>query len=493
MVKISRLGYQNPWWEYSNFRSKDTDLRKLGEKSIVYKRKEIDIDTKNIYSLWGPRQVGKTTWIKTTIANLIEEQKINPRAIMYLSCESISPKELKNIIEWFENSAREFENAFLFLDEITRLEKWGSQVKTLAERPSFAKTAVTITGSSPAELRRGGELFPGRGGEGNDYILKPLPFREFVFQTITPLASHFPQRIPGDVHKTEKLLKKVSIQLDVGLEEIAKAVNKVAPHYNTLQALFEIYLEAGGFPAPIENWHRNKGGKIENEVYQTFVRFVLGDLTKHGKNEMVVRQILDRIIDRLGTRYSYTTLSKDVDASHITTIDYLEMLEMSFILHILYSYDFTKKSPKYKADKKIYFLDPFIFYSICSWLEGTDGYTLTKEFLKREENKSKLVESVIASHLRQTKEAPYTKEPITFLWHYHDRKEIDFVYKKGGGSYLGIESKYKAETSPKEIEKIAEIKEYIILSKDDFAFEENTSVVPTPIFLALLKSSEKNL
>lgn len=494
MVKISRIVNQNPWWEYTNFSNKDPDLRKLEEKDITYKRKGISLDQKNLYSLWGPRQIGKTTWVKTTIASLIQSQKIDPRAIMYISCDRLSSrKELKGFLDWFEETTREFEKVFIFLDEITYLEKWVSTIKAFTESSMFTKTSLMITGSSPMELKKGGERLPGRGGEENEYLLKPLLFREFLLQATKVLTSRFPKRIPGDIHRMEKLLQKNFVQPGSTLEDVAKKANMLIPHKNSLDSLFEIYLALGGFPMPLESYLKNKGEKIENWVYQTFVRFVLGDFTKLGKTETVTRQVLDGIISKLGTRYSYITLSKGLDVSHITTIDYLEGLETSFILHTLYAYDFNKKSPKYKANKKIYFLDPFIFYSVYAWLEGTDGYSLTKDFLKKEENKSSLVENIIASHLIKTKETPYTKEPITFLWYYHNRKEIDFVYKKSDNTYLGIESKYKAETITKDIQKISEIKENIIVSKDDFEIKKDVIIVPVSIFLAMLQGSKKNL
>jgi len=81
---------------------------------------------------------------------------------------------------------------------------------------------------------------------------------------------------------------------------------------------------------------------------------------------------------------------------------------------------------------------------------------------------------------------------ITFLWYWYNRSEIDFIYKNNT-KYIGIEVKYQKTTSPKDILKINQITQYILLSKDNFDYKENTLIIPTSTFLALLKQSEKNL
>ncbi|RZN57103.1 MAG: ATP-binding protein [Candidatus Methanomethylicota archaeon] len=90
------------------------------------------------------------------------------------------------------------------------------------------------------------------------------------------------------------------------------------------------------------------------------------------------------------------------------------------------------------------------------------------------------------------KEIPLIRDSSTFLWFYYDkRREIDFIFKREDGNYLGIEVKYKPEVF-KRIE-INKVKNYIILSKDTFELEDRIAIVPISIFLALIKSSDFHL
>ncbi|MGF3522946.1 MAG: hypothetical protein ACQXXJ_07600, partial [Candidatus Bathyarchaeia archaeon] len=74
MVKISEIVNQNPWWKHGEkFATFDKNLRGANEKPIFFKRKRIELEKRNIYVLRGPRQVGKTTYIKESINKLISE------------------------------------------------------------------------------------------------------------------------------------------------------------------------------------------------------------------------------------------------------------------------------------------------------------------------------------------------------------------------------------------------------------------------------------
>ncbi|MEA2033386.1 MAG: DUF4143 domain-containing protein, partial [Euryarchaeota archaeon] len=180
--------------------------------------------------------------------------------------------------------------------------------------------------------------------------------------------------------------------------------------------------------------------------------------------------------------------------SHPTVIDYLRLMEDNFLIQVLYSYDFAKKRVRYKGMKKIYFTDSLIFHSFNSWLHGKDGYPYSEEFMLDEDKVSLLVEGVVCNHLARVKEVPIIKPADRFLWFYYDaRKELDFVYQRENGEYLGIEVKYKQRVSFKDVATINMPKEYLILSKREFDTKGNIAIVPVYIFLCLLESSGNNL
>jgi predicted AAA+ superfamily ATPase len=58
----------------------------------------------------------------------------------------------------------------------------------------------------------------------------------------------------------------------------------------------------------------------------------------------------------MGSSYDFRALTKDTEEgiNVNTIIDYLKIFEDSFLIKILYSYDFEKKQKRPKGNKKIY-------------------------------------------------------------------------------------------------------------------------------------------
>src|SRR3989304_1499032 len=105
MAKIAEIVSQNPWWKHeAEFDRYDNSLQKANP--IFFKRKEMELVKGSIYILRGPRQVGKTTYLKDTIRSLIQKG-IPPRDIFYLSLDFFtSRREMRNAIAYFINSIR---------------------------------------------------------------------------------------------------------------------------------------------------------------------------------------------------------------------------------------------------------------------------------------------------------------------------------------------------------------------------------------------------
>lgn len=500
MVKIGEVINQNPWWKHGKeFKHYDRDLTRAEQNPVFFERKNLEVKAENIYTIRGCRQIGKTTYLKKLVAKIIN-RGVDPKRVLYLSLDFFtSRKEMRNAINHFLETNREAENLLILLDEITTIKDWNLELKHLFDSGVTRRAKIITTGSSGAALRKRGELLPGRGLEGNEYYLKPLSFREFTLQTMEYVRKHVENlEFREALKKLGETLGKVSIQPVPNLGEMHKKLSKVIPFKEELEYFFRVYLATGGFPVVInEHLKRKFAGEEElvlSTLAETFVRNVLGDITKQGKQETYARQLLRGVINRYGTRYSYSKLAGDVGITHVTTIDYLELLEESFILAILHAYDFNKKNIKFKGAKKIFFQDPFIFYAIKSFLSGININDVISETFEDEEALSKIVEGIVSTHLAMTQEKPLMREPETFLWFYYDThgRELDNVIKTNG-SFLAIETKYKSEISTEETLTIPQIKKYIVLSKEDFKLEKNTLITPIETFLSILEKSSHNL
>ncbi|MDZ7264089.1 MAG: ATP-binding protein [candidate division KSB1 bacterium] len=498
MAKIAEITSQNPWWSQGeDFYRYDRNLSQASP--IFFERKELPLKKGNIYILRGPRQVGKTTYLKDLVRKLVS-RGILPRDILYLSLDLFtSRRELRNAIQYFLETRRDAPHVYLLLDEITSIDDWNLELKFMADQGLLNNGTLIATGSSAVKLKQKAELLPGRGLEGNEYYIKPLNFREFAIQSIDFISEHLSaSQFQNALLKLKPVLLSSKLKFDRNFDDMRDVIEQLIPFKTNLGYLFRLYLTTGGLPGVINHYFLNRFSnqkdQIENAIAEIFIRDVVGDLTRFQKQEAIGRQMLKAIISRFGSRYSFSNLSREIERNHITTIDYLDFMEDSFICFSFYAYDFNTKSIKSKGDKKVYFFDPFVFHSIKSYLQGEGIWNVINRTFENEELLSTLVEGIAISHLRLQGEAPFLRSADTFLWFYYDKsgKEIDIIFKGDGISY-GIEVKYQNQVSEKDVKRIVPIQKYFLLSKEDFDIQENLYIIPVDIFLALILSSENNL
>ena len=497
-MKVTEIVDQNPWWaEGAEFASHDPYLK--AAQPIFFRRRPLEMAPGNIYILRGPRQVGKTTYFKETVKELLREG-VPPRNILYLSVDFFtSRRELRSALDYFLGVTVDAEKIYLLFDEITAIADWNLELKRLADQGATRRAVILCSGSSAPRLKEKAELLPGRGLEGDERYIKPLSFREFVLQAAGYLAEVVPsEELVIRIERLQSVLSRYEIDLEVPLEEIKKVVSELVPYKRELQYLLRLYLITGGIPLVInhylENRYQDSQEKIDPQVAEIFIRSVLGDLTQLKRQETVAREVLRALVAKYGSRYSFSSLSHELERHHLTIIDYLTLMQESFILFVLYAYDFGRREVKDKGHKKVYFLDPFIYYSVKSYLSGREVWKVITETLEDEDRLGGLVEGVVISHLLMHKEVPYLREGRAFLWTYYDRagRGLDAVLGLAKG-YRAVEVKYQAQVDERDLKKAAPIKDYILLSRDEVGGKGNVLIAPVDIFLSLLPVSEGNV
>ena len=140
------------------------------------------MDKFGIYTIRGPRQIGKTTFIKLFIRKLIEDD-INTLRILFFTCDMIKDNsELVDIIKIYLQSFNisKNERTYIFIDEITMVNNWQSAIKYLVDIGLIVNAVVILTGSSAYDLKVSSERMPGRRGEGKDLLFLPLTFNEYL-------------------------------------------------------------------------------------------------------------------------------------------------------------------------------------------------------------------------------------------------------------------------------------------------------------------------
>ena len=121
-------------------------------------------------------------------------------------------------------------------------------------------------------------------------------------------------------------------------------------------------------------------------------------------------------------------------------------------------------------------------------------WDIIRETLENEELLGCLIEGIVITHLIMHGELPYLRNGKTFLWYYYDKsgKEIDAVYRLKRG-FRAIEIKYQMNVDKRDIKRVSDIDDYIILSREDFKVTDNLIILPVDIFLALLPVSKANI
>lgn len=230
MVKYWELGYQNQWWKHRTaWTMYDADMQRFDNQKIKFKRKDIPLEAGKIFVLRGPRRVGKTVCLKRSIEKLTEKK--DPYQILYCNCETLlsrKRRELHNVIREFLYRSSKYEERYLFLDEVTHIEDWRIELKSLQDTGELCNVVTVVTGSLPSKLREESEKMPGRNTE--NYLLKPMMFRDFVFQAYMALPEYKTSDEARDsIHKFVETLKKVFISLE-DTKSFIEALSKLDPY-----------------------------------------------------------------------------------------------------------------------------------------------------------------------------------------------------------------------------------------------------------------------
>ncbi|HRP61207.1 MAG TPA: AAA family ATPase, partial [Vicingus sp.] len=148
----------NPWWEnntvlWSNLldrtESFDAILPNISNKQVVF--------------LTGLRRIGKTSLMKLCIKHLINEKKINPLQILYVSMDDFLfiGKSIVEIVESFKtiHKIKNEEQVYLFLDEITFVNEYELQLKNLYDK---GNSKIFASSSSASLLKKQKGYLTGR-------------------------------------------------------------------------------------------------------------------------------------------------------------------------------------------------------------------------------------------------------------------------------------------------------------------------------------------
>jgi len=467
-MELFRLKEQNPYWENPQAIKSDFHLKALSSfpfEIVNPAEKKIGLNKEGIYIIRGPRQIGKTTFLKRSIRNLIHKG-IDPKRILYFAFDfgGINNEQkaldlIRTYLNWIRKETKA--RVWMFLDEVTYTSEWAVALKAAYDQGLLQGVTVVSTGSSSLDLKKGGERLPGRKGEAEemkDLIMRPIDFRTF-------LSLSLKEKIPS----LEALR----------MEEIYSSAQELSFYGKEIQEAFDTYLLVGGYPISINSYAQ--GSQVENSAYYTYLDAILGDLAKIGKREGYFREIASTLISKKFEPLDWKTIAQRTSlGSHSTVKSYIEDLTCLYVLDILHSVKTLGSADiSFRKRRKVYFMDPFIFHTVNSWCVGsTRPFDYASKWLENPDNKARLVESVGISFLKQ-------KFPLSAFW--RNKGEIDFIGFVNNKPELYFEIKYQSQIVSEDKKSLKKVKGGILLSSDVIRFdkENNILIVPLAYFLAL--------
>ena len=449
-----------------------------------------------IYVLRGPRQVGKTTLMKLKVRELLESGA-EPRTVFYFPCDLVEgPDKLVQIITAYQDGARRDRTTrlYIILDEISSVRDWQKGIKSIYDAGRLRNCTLVLTGSHSIDLRKATETLARRRGEVNklrdqlpDKILLPTKFSEYADTRSDNIRSMI---LDLDLLKRAR---RQALWAEIMKGTLPKELGELELLSKEARTLFDQFLITGGIPKVIDSYISN--GSISKDLYEGYVDLLLRDITRWNGKEIVLRQVVRRLVETLGTTVTLNALRQDTDvSSHHTAGSYVDFLKDSFVATVIQKLDLNKDAPITRDSRKVHFEDPFIFHSLRAWSIGREPYREALNFGSDNEKASKLVESVVANHLvrllfsyNPSTQFDYTSQ--LFHWENAKGRQLDFVARVGD-QYLPVEVKYQNRISSDDANPIRDFQKGgksssgLIITKDTLAAQ--TSHVEIPVHLALL-------
>lgn len=493
----------NPWWkdpEKINDNQKITEWRASAIRHMPGLKNEIRWDflpdNTVVYTMRGPRQVGKTTLLMLQIKYFLESG-VSPWRVFYYSLDIDDTKQ--DIVDAVEIYSRisprlpEGDRRYILLDEATSVTDWQKSIKWMVDNNKIPNVTLMATGSQAIGLKSAPERLPNRRGmvDGSyDKILLPMKFSEFACLQSEDLKS-----LHSDLQLRRPENKKGAL-MDLASCRIGENVEKINAYQNELNDSLYEYMVTGGTPYVINT--KITAGVLDENVYSEYLNGITGEWSRQSKKETLLRQFGGAVINCLSSHTSWSGLSREsAMGSPNTAADYAYTLDDLFVLSIVHMYGTTKRIPRVKNDRKLYFRDPFLFHIFNGWMSQVESFDLSMQYLQHEYNQGKIVEGIVADHLIRLaftlskKKRTFRYHDHIFYWKNSGGKEVDFVLSVGD-TEVPIEVKFRNNINEKrDLSGLVSFQKEtkrkgIVLSKFGMRSATDYAMVPASVFLFLM-------
>ena len=412
-------------------------------------------------SIVGLRRTGKTILLKQLIKYFIENEKIAPQNIFFISFDEAlvtSKLTLKNYLDVFLEDIlkKEFSGkTYIFLDEIQYIEKWQHILKRYYD--TYPNIKFIVSGSSSLFLKK--KTTESLAGRIYEFKLKPLSFEEFL-----ELADASPALL-SEYRKYSLPAGQLELQHNQEKYDLFLARNG-----NEFRNFFEDYLLYYQFPEMISQKDTDKIRKyISESIYKKTIEY---DIPKLFGVEKVdeLKFLFQLLVAENGSLVEFKAISSETGVEENTLKKYISYFQESFLVDLIYNHSKSFRKSK-RLQKKEYIASPNFFTAFRA--DWQNNRILRSEYL------GMLVETYVFNLLR---------EKYQYLSFYRKgRDEIDFVASndyRNMAEHSLIEVKYVNNVRWNDIkfaDKIAKKifkTRYSVYSKSEFKIDENKLVIP---------------
>ncbi|MFP3316986.1 MAG: ATP-binding protein [Candidatus Nanopusillus sp.] len=352
------------------------------------------IDRREIISIKGPRQSGKTTLLKMLKDFLINEKNIDEDHIIYLTFEDneILYKFSENPKDFIRKYITDSKRYYFLIDEAQYCKDLGKKLKLIYDL--FENIKIIITGSSSLELKN--ETARYLVGRLLEFELYPLNFYEFLLYNDQKIARIYKEW-------NEKVINLLMNSSDF---EIKKDVDI---YINDLLKYLNEYIKFGGYPAIVTaESEKEKIFLLKNLVNTYLDKDVVSFL--NIRDTIKFRRLITALASLNGSLINITQLANEINSYFKEIIDLLDILEQTYIIRRIRPFH-KNLVTELKKENKIYFIDT-----------GLRNYLINNfNDIEIRNDSGTLIENFILNELYQ-----YGK--INF-WRTKNKAEVDFIFE----------------------------------------------------------------
>ena len=283
---------------------------------------------KEAISIVGPRQAGKTTFIKHLAEQFEFEQK--GKKVRFFTFENRDDLNLfNNGLEDFKKIASQYQ--VVFIDEFQYSRDGGQKLKYLYDT---TEVKFIVSGSSSLELTfQTGKYMVGRLLE---FLLTPFSFREFL------LAKDL------EIYRLVSAIGADPLNFNLK-NSFSAEINK------KLTARLEEYGLFGGYPAVVLSDSAEEKEKILESIYGKYLLKDIKDLLRLATDNELER-LGKFLAGQIGGIIKYRELSGAAGLNYKELKKHLNILEKTYIVSFIKPY-FTNKRVELVKNPKVYFND----------------------------------------------------------------------------------------------------------------------------------------